>query len=124
MIGEQVGLCRRFLFHLDSRAVECLNEHTGWYDGPLGSELGQDISRHVVVSGDVVEFQTIELGFEPPDLPAIGVQLFLGALLVLVDLLYDDFGVTISQQTLDAECNGDPKTVNESFVLSSVVGGL
>ena len=39
---DQVGLCRRFLFHLDSRAVECLNEHTGWYDGSLGSELGVD----------------------------------------------------------------------------------
>jgi hypothetical protein len=39
-------------------------------------------------------------------------------------LLYDDFGVTISQQALDAECNSDPKTVDESFVLGSVVGGL
>ena len=39
---DQVGLCRRFLFHLDHRAIECLNEHAGWYDGSLGSELGVD----------------------------------------------------------------------------------
>ena len=36
----QVGLCGRFVFHLDCRAVECLNKHAGWYDGPLGSKLG------------------------------------------------------------------------------------
>ena len=101
-----------------------MNEHTGWYVGPLGSKLGQNINRHVVVPGDVVELQTVKLGFELPDLPAVGVHFLLGALPVLVDLLYDDFGVAISQQTLDAECNSDPDTVDESFVLSSAVGSL
>ena len=37
---DQVGLCGRFLFNLHCRAVECLNEHAGWYDRSLGSELG------------------------------------------------------------------------------------
>jgi hypothetical protein len=37
--------------------------------------------------------------------------------------LNDDFGVA-SQQTLDAECDGDPETMDESFVLNSVVGSL
>ena len=32
---DQVGLCRRFLFHLDRRAVECLNKYAGRYDGLL-----------------------------------------------------------------------------------------
>ena len=101
-----------------------MNEHAWWYDGSLGSELGQSVSRHVVVSGDVVELQTIELGFELPNFPAVGIHLLLGALPVLVDLLYDDFGVTISQQTLDAERDSDPETVDESFILSSVIGSL
>ena len=121
---DQVGLCRRFLFHLDRRAVECLNEHAGWYDGLLGSELGQNVRRHIVVPGDVVELQTIELSFELPDLPAVGIHLLRGALPVFVDLLYDDFGVTISQQTLDAKCGSNPETMNESFILGSVVGSL
>ena len=58
---DQVGLCRRFLFHLDSRAVECLNEHARWYDGPLGPKLGQNVRHHIVVPWDVVELMTIEL---------------------------------------------------------------
>ena len=85
-----------------------MNEHAGWYDGSLGSELGQRVSRYVIVPGDVVELQTVKLGFELPDLPAVGIHLFLGALPVFVDLLYDEFGVTISQQMLDAECDSDP----------------
>ena len=90
----------------------------------LDPRLGQNIGRHVVVPGGVVKLQTVKLGFELPDLPAVGIHLLLGAFPVFVDLLYDDFGVTISQQALDAECNSDPKTVDESFVLGSVVGSL
>ena len=72
----------------------------------------------------MVELHTIELSFELPNLPALGIHLLLGALPVFVDLLYDDFGVTISQQTLNAECNSDPETMDESFVLDSAVGSL
>ena len=72
----------------------------------------------------MVELQIIELGFELPDLPAVGIHLLLGALPVFVDLLYDDFGVTISQQTLDAECNSDPEAMDESFVLGNIVCSL
>ena len=101
-----------------------MNEHAGWYDGPLGSELGHNVGCHIVVPGDVVELQTIEFAFELPDLHAIGVHLLLGALPVFVDLLYDDFGVTIRQQMLDAECDSDSEIMDESFVLGSVVGSL
>ena len=61
----------------------------------LGSELGQDVCRNVVVPRDVMELQAIEFSFELPDLPAVGIHLFLGALPILVDLLYDDFGVAV-----------------------------
>ena len=101
-----------------------MDEHAGWYDGPLGSELGQNIRRHIVIPGDVVEFQTVELSFELPNLLAVGIHLLFGALPVFVDLLYDDFGVTISQQTLDAECDSDPETMDESFILCSIIGSL
>ena len=72
---DQVRLCWRFLFHLDRRAVECLNEHAGWYDGLIGSELGENVRRHVVVPRDVMELQAIEFSFELPDLPAVGICL-------------------------------------------------
>ena len=72
----------------------------------------------------MVKLQTIELGFELPDFPVVGIHLLFGALPVFVDLLYDDFGVTISQQALGAECNSDAETVDESFILGSVVGSL
>jgi len=121
---DQVGLCGRFLFNLHRWAVECLNEHAGWYDESLGSEFGRGICCDVVVAGDVVELQAIEFAFELPDLPVIGIHILLGAFLVFVNLLYDDFGVTISQQMLDAECDGDPETMNKSFVLGGVVGSL
>ena len=86
--------------------------------------MEQDVCRHIVVPGDVVELETIELSFELPDLPTVGIHLLLGALPVFVELLYDDFGVTISQRTLDAECDSDLETVDKSFVLGSVVGSL
>ena len=86
-----------------------MNEHTGWYVGPLGSKLGQNINRHVVVPGDVVELETIELGFELPDLPTVDIHLLLGAFPVFVDLLYDDFGITISQQTFDTRSKNKRK---------------
>ena len=101
-----------------------MNEHAGWYDGPLGPELGRNVRHHVVVPGDMVELQTIKLGFELPDLPAVGIHLLLDAHPIFIHLLYDDFGVAISQQALDAEFNSDPETVDESFILSSVVGSL
>ena len=50
-----------------------------------------------------MELQTVEFSFELPDLPTIGVHLLLGALPNFIDLLYDDFGVTIGQQALDAK---------------------
>ena len=67
----------------------------------LGSELGQDVCRNVVIPRDVMELQIVEFGFKLPDLPAIGAHLLLGALpvfvdLLCVDMLCDDFGVTIS----------------------------
>ena len=99
-----------------------MNEYAWWYNGSLESELVQNVYRNIVVLRDVMELQTIELGFELPDLPAIGIHLLLGALPVFVDLLYDDFGVTIRQQTFDAECNSE--TVDESFVLGNVVCSL
>ena len=44
-----------------------------------------------------MKFQAIEVGLEIADILAVGVHLLLGAVLILVDLLNDDFGVTIRE---------------------------
>ena len=72
----------------------------------------------------MVELQTIGLSFVLPDLPAVGIHLLLGALPVLVDLLYDDFGVALGEKPLDAEGGGDPEIVDEGLVLGCIVSGL
>ena len=48
----------------------------------------------------------------------------MSAVPILVDLLDDDFGVTVGEEPLDAKGGGDPKTVDESLVLGCVVSGL
>ena len=52
------------------------------------------------------------------------IHLLLGAFPVLVDLLYDDFGVTVGEKTLDAEGGGDPETMDEGHILGCIVSGL
>ena len=64
------------------------------------------------------------MGLELVYLLAVGVHLFLGALPVLVDLLYDDFGVSIGEKPLDAKGGSDPETVDKGLVLGCIVGSL
>ena len=71
-----------------------------------------------------MEFEAVELGLELAYLLAVGVHLLLKALLVLVYLLYDDLGVAIGKESLDAKESRDPETMNESLVLCCIVGGF
>ena len=85
------------LLDLDRGGVESLHEDAGQDKCPLGAQLGEYISCHVVVLEDVMKFQAVEVGLEIADILAVGVHLLLGAVLILVDLLNDDFGVTIRE---------------------------
>ena len=42
-----------------------------------------------------MKFQAVEVGLKLADLLALGIQLLLGAVPILIDLLNDDFGVAI-----------------------------
>ena len=64
------------------------------------------------------------MGLELAYLLVVGVHLLLGAIPVFVDLLDDDFGVSIGEEPLDAEGGRDPETVDEGLVLGRIVGGL
>ena len=71
-----------------------------------------------------MEFEAVEVRLEFSYLLVVGVHLLLGALPVLVDLLYDDLGVAVDEEPLDAEGGGDLETMDEGLVLSCVVSGL
>ena len=73
---------------------------------------------------DVMELEAIEFNFHFADLPTVGVHRLLGALPVLIYLLYDDFVVAEGEQALDAKPDGDPETMYDSLVLGSVVSSL
>ena len=95
-----------------------MDEDSSGNEGPLGAQLGEYISCHIVVPKNVVEFEAIEVGLEPTYLLAVGIHLLLRALPVLVDLLHDDFGVAIGEEPLDAEGGRDPETVDETSFTS------
>jgi len=101
-----------------------LDEDSSGNEGSLGAHLGEYISCHIVVPKNVVEFEAIEVGLEPTYLLAVGIHFLLGVLLVLVYLLYDDLGVAIGKESLDAKESSDPETMNEGLVLCCIVGGF
>ena len=55
-----------------------------------------------------MEFEAVEVGLELSYLLAVGIHLLLEALPVLVDLLYDDHGVAVGEEPLDAKGGGNP----------------
>ena len=55
---------------------------------------------------------------------AVGVHLLLIAVPIHVDLLDDDFGVTIGEEPLDAKGGSDPETVDQGLVFGCIVGSL
>ena len=71
-----------------------------------------------------MEFLAVEVGLELAYLLAVNVHLFLGALAVLVDLLDDDFGVTVGEEPLDVKGGSNPETVDKGLILGCIVGGL
>ena len=71
-----------------------------------------------------MELQAVKVGHEFAYLLAVGVHLLLGALLVPIDLLYDNFGVAVGEKPLDVEGGGDPETMDKGLVLGYIVSGL
>jgi hypothetical protein len=57
-------------------------------------------------------------------LSAVGVHRLLLDVACLVDLVDDDLGVTVSDESLDSEGNIDAQPMDQSLVRSAVVGCL
>jgi hypothetical protein len=57
-------------------------------------------------------------------LNAVGVHRVLLDVTGLVDLVNDDLGVTVGDESLDSEGNNDAQPMDQGLVLSAVVGSL
>jgi hypothetical protein len=57
-------------------------------------------------------------------LNAVGVHRVLLDVTCLVDLVNDDLGVTVGDESLDSEGNNDAQPMDQGLVLSAVVGSL
>jgi hypothetical protein len=72
----------------------------------------------------VLKFNSLKVAFEFADLSAVGIHRVLDVVPLLVDLFDDDLGIAKSQYSLDAKGHCYAESVNQSFVLYSIVGGL
>src|SRR5688572_26500585 len=76
----------------------------------------------VVAPSDVVELEPVELVFQAPNLIAVGLHLRVAAVGVLHDLVDDELRVTAGVEAPDPYLDGDSQPVDQSLVLSHIVG--
>jgi hypothetical protein len=74
--------------------------------------------------GDVVELQTFEVIRKLVHLSAVDVHRVLLDVAGLVDLVNDDLGVAVGNESLDSEGNSDAQPMDQGLVLGAGVGGL
>jgi hypothetical protein len=65
----------------------------------------------------------VEFVLKAPYLVAVGFHLRVVAVRVLHDLIDHELGITTNIEVSDPEFDGDAQPVNESLVLSYIVGG-
>jgi hypothetical protein len=90
----------------------------------LGSQLGENVGCHAVVARDVVELYTFEVILKLAHLSTVGIHRVLLNVAGHVDLVNDDLGVALSDESLDSERNSDAQPMDQGFVLGAVVGCL
>ena len=66
---------------------------------------------------------TIELPLKFPDFGAICVHLLTRTGPIFVDLVDDQYGVSVYHEAFDTELNGYTESVETCFILDGVVGG-
>jgi hypothetical protein len=71
-----------------------------------------------------VEFQALEVGLEFAHLSVVGVHRVLLDVVGLVDLVYDDLGFAICDESPDSEGNDNTQPMDQGLVLGAVVGRL
>jgi hypothetical protein len=72
---------------------------------------------------DVVEFEAMEFVLKAPHLVVVGFHLGVAIVRVLHDLVDHELGITMNIEVSDPEFDGDAQPINESLILSYIVGG-
>jgi hypothetical protein len=71
-----------------------------------------------------MKLQAIEFVLQLSDLRTVSIHPFVGAVLVLVDRVYDKSKITKYHEPFYAELNGNAKVVQGCLILCGVIGGL
>jgi hypothetical protein len=70
-----------------------------------------------------MEFQAIELVLQLPYRSDVSIHLLVVTIPIFIDLSDNQGGVTVQNESFDAELYGDTEAVDYRFVLGGVVGG-
>ena len=77
----------------------------------------------VLITNDVVVFNTVELALQLSDFRVVSVHLVTITRPIFIDLINDQCGVIVYQEAFNANFDGNTETMETSFVLGGVIGG-
>jgi hypothetical protein len=116
-----VGLLNRPSFN--GRLMKIPRENVEWNHGPVRRDFCEFIGSLIIFARDVVEFEAVEFALKASHLIAVGFHLGIVIVRVLHDLVNHELGITTNIEVSDPEFDGDAQPVNESPILSYIVGG-
>jgi len=77
----------------------------------------------VLISNDVVVFNTVELALQLSDFQAVSIHLVTSTRPIFVDLINDKRGVAIYQEVFNTKFDSNAETMETSFILDGIIGG-
>ena len=77
----------------------------------------------VLISNDVVVFNTIELALQLSYFRAVSIHLVTSTRPIFVDLINDKRGVAVYQEAFNTKFDSNAETMETSFILGGIIGG-
>jgi len=101
--------------------MEVIDEDPIWRWNPPGSQFCEEIGGIVVLSGDMMQFDPLELVLELAHLLAVCCHEGAFARGLLHDLVNDQLRVTVDVQPRRGKLDGDAQVIDEGLVFHGVV---
>ena len=76
----------------------------------------------VLITNDVVVFNTVELALQLSNFQAVSIHLVTGTRPIFIDLINDKRGVAVYQEVFNTKFDSNTETMETSFVLGGVIG--